>query len=42
MKAEMLTELASGASFSAFDIDLPWLEWSDIDLSFLWDSFDPS
>ena len=40
MKAEVLGDLASGASFSLFDIDLSWLEWPDIDLSSIFDWFD--
>jgi hypothetical protein len=40
MKAEVLADLASGRSFSWRDIDLPWLEWQDIDLSSLFDWFD--
>lgn len=40
MKAEVLADLASGASFSLFDLDLSWLEWPDIDLSSLFDWFD--
>ena len=37
MKTEVLTDLASGASFSLFDLDLSWLEWPDIDLSSIFD-----
>jgi hypothetical protein len=40
MKAEVLTDLAGGAAFSMFDIDLSWLEWPDIDLSGNFDWFD--
>ena len=40
MKAEVLSDLAGGASFSSFDVDLSWLEWPDIDLSFIFDWFD--
>lgn len=40
MKAEVLADLASGASFSVFDLELPWLEWPDIDLSAIFDWFD--
>src|SRR5688500_4369868 len=40
MKAEVLTDLAAGGSFSFFDLDLSWLEWPDIDLSGLFDWFD--
>ena len=40
MKAEVLTDLAAGGSFSFFDLDLSWLEWPDIDLSGLFDGFD--
>jgi hypothetical protein len=40
MKAEVLADLASGSTFSLFDIDLSWLEWPDIDLSSLFDWFD--
>jgi len=39
MKAEVLADVAGGASFSLFDIDLSWLEWPDIDLSGLFDWF---
>ena len=42
MKAEVLADLASGASFSILDLDLSWLEWPDIDLSSLFDWFDLS
>ena len=42
MKAEVLSDLASGASFSLFDIDLSWLDWPDIDLPSLFDWFDLS
>jgi hypothetical protein len=40
MKAEVLKHLATDGTFSAFDIDLSWLEWPDIDLSSLFDWFD--
>lgn len=40
MKAEVLGDLATSGSFSAFDIDLSWLEWPDIDLSSIFDWFD--
>lgn len=40
MKTEVLTDLASGASFSLPDLDLSWLEWPDIDLSSIFDWFD--
>lgn len=40
MKAEVLADLAAGASFSVFDLDLSWLEWPDIDLSSIFDGFD--
>ena len=40
MKAEVLSDLADGASFSVFDVDLSWLEWPDIDLSSIFDWFD--
>ena len=40
MKAEVLTDLASGASLSMFDVDLSWLEWPDIDLSSIFEWFD--
>ena len=40
MKAEVLADLAAGASFSLFDLDLSWLDWPDIDLSSLFDWFD--
>lgn len=40
MKTELLTDLASGSSFSLLDVDLSWLEWPDIDLSSIFDWFD--
>lgn len=40
MKAEVLADLAGGASFSLLDVDLSWLEWPDIDLSSLFDWVD--
>ena len=40
MKAEVLTDLASGDSFLGIDLDLSWLEWPDIDLSGVFDWFD--
>ena len=40
MKTEVLADLAGGASFSLFDVDLSWLEWPDIDLSSIFDWFD--
>jgi hypothetical protein len=40
MKAEVLADLAGGAAFSLFDVDLSWLDWPDIDLSSLFDWFD--
>ena len=40
MKAEVLSDLAAGATFSWLDVDLSWLEWPDIDLSALFDWFD--
>ena len=40
MKAEVLADLAGGASFSLFDLDLSWLEWPDIDLTAAFDWFD--
>ena len=40
MRAEILTDLAEGGSFSWSDIDLSWLEWPDIDVSSLFDWFD--
>jgi len=40
MKAEVLAELASGGTFSWFDVDLSWLEWPDINLSSAFDWFD--
>ncbi len=40
MKTELLTDLASGASFSIFDLDLSWLEWPNIDISAIFDWFD--
>ncbi|MCC9656745.1 hypothetical protein [Rhodopirellula halodulae] len=40
MKASVLTDLASGGTFSWFDINLSWLEWPDIDMSSLFDWFD--
>jgi hypothetical protein len=40
MKAEVLSDLASGGSFLGTDIDLSWLEWPDIDLSDVFDWFD--
>ena len=40
MKAEVLTDLASGGTFAWFDVDLSWLDWPDIDLSSLFDWFD--
>ncbi|CAA9372794.1 MAG: hypothetical protein AVDCRST_MAG64-75 [uncultured Phycisphaerae bacterium] len=42
MKAEVLADLAGGASFSLFDVDLSWLDWPDISLSSLFDWFDVS
>ena len=40
MKADVLSELASGGSFLGIDIDLSWLEWPDIDLSSIFEWFD--
>jgi hypothetical protein len=40
MKAEVLADLASGASFSLLDVDLSWLEWPDIDLTSIFDGID--
>ena len=40
MKASVLAELAPQGMFSWGDIDLSWLEWPDIDLSFVFDWFD--
>lgn len=40
MKSELLTDLASGATFSLRDLDLSWLEWPDIDLPDIFDWFD--
>ncbi len=40
MKTEILTDLASNAPFSLFDVDLSWLEWPDIDLSGIFEWFD--
>ena len=40
MKAEVLSDLASGGTFSWLDVDLSWLEWPDIDLSAVFDWFD--
>lgn len=40
MKAQVLTELFGGGTFSWLDMDLSWLEWPDIDLSSLFDWFD--
>ncbi len=40
MKAEVLTDLAAGSSFSWLDINLSWLEWPDISLSSIFDWFD--
>jgi hypothetical protein len=40
MKAEVLTDLASGDSFLGIDLDLSWLEWPDIDISSVFDWFD--
>jgi hypothetical protein len=40
MKAEVLSDLAVGGTFSWLDVDLSWLEWPDIDLSSLFEWFD--
>jgi hypothetical protein len=40
MRAELLTDIASGESFAWSDINLSWLEWPDIDLSSAFDWFD--
>lgn len=40
MKAQVLSDLASGGSFLGMDMDLSWLEWPDIDLSSVFDWFD--
>lgn len=40
MKTELLTDMATGGSFSLLDIDLSWLEWPDNDLSSLFYWFD--
>ena len=42
MKAEVLSDLASGGTFSWLDIDLSWLDWPDIDLSAIFEWFDLS
>ena len=40
MRGEVLSDLASGGSFSWLDVDLPWLDWPDINLGGLFDWFD--
>lgn len=40
MKSEVLADLATDGSFLGIDIDLSWLEWTDIDLSGAFDWFD--
>jgi hypothetical protein len=40
MRAELLTDIASGGSFAWPDISLSWLEWPDINLSSAFDWFD--
>lgn len=42
MRTEMLADLASGGVFSLWDVDLSWLEWPDIDLSWIFDGLDIS
>ncbi len=40
MKAEVLSDLASGGIYSWLDLDLSWLEWPDIDITSLFDGVD--
>ena len=40
MRAEVLTDLAGGGTFSWLDLGSSWLEWPDIDLGGLFDWFD--
>jgi hypothetical protein len=40
MRADVLTDLASGGTFSWPDVDLSWLDWPDIDLGGMFDWFD--
>lgn len=42
MKAQMVAALGEGVSFSPADLDLSWLEWPDLDFSWLTDWFAPS
>jgi hypothetical protein len=40
MRGEVLSELASGGTFSWLDTSSSWLEWPDIDMSGMFDWFD--